>query len=112
MKVYLNLKKGLAILSGKLKLKIKNKNFFYKNFLIPKQNRKRIKNLIFDISLQLNNRSIKVNNIFFEDNNKIKNFDLVDQIIENNKDTNYDYLNPILFRKFIKEVIIAYSQVG
>ena len=104
--------KGLAILSGKLKLKIKNKNFFYKNFLIPKQNRKRIKNLIFDISLQLNNRSIKVNNIFFEDNNKIKNFDLVDQIIENNKDTNYDYLNPILFRKFIKEVIIAYSQVG
>ena len=50
--------------------------------------------------------------IFFEDNNKIRNFDSIDQIIENNKSIKYDYLNSILFRKFIKEIIIAYSQVG
>ena len=104
--------KGLATLSGKLKLKIKDQDFFYKNFLIPKSNRIKIKNLIFDVSLQLNNRSLKINNIFFEDNNKIRNFDSIDKIIENNKSIKYDYLNSILFRKFIKEIIIAYSQVG
>ena len=104
--------KGLTILSAKLKLKIKDKDFFYKNFLIPKKNRKEIKNLIFDISLQLNNRLIIVNNVLFEDNNKIKNFDPIDQITENNKQIKYDYFNPILFKKFIKEIIIAYSQVG
>ena len=103
---------GLTILSAKLKLKIKDKDFFYKNFLIPKKNRKEIKNLIFDISLQLNNRLIIVNNVLFEDSNKIQNFDPIDQITENNKQIKYDYLNPILFKKFIKEIIIAYSQVG
>ena len=45
-------------------------------------------------------------------NNKVKNFDSIDQIIENNKQIKYDYFNSILFRKFIKEIIIAYSQVG
>ena len=103
---------GLTILSGKLKLKIKDQDFFYKNFLIPKSNRIKIKNLIFDVSLQLNNRSLKINNVFFEDNNKIRNFDSIDQIIENNKLIKYDYLNSILFRKFIKEIIVAYSYVG
>ncbi len=106
-------KDGLAILSGKLKLKIKDQNFFYKNFLIPKKNRKEIKNLIFDISFQLDNRSININNLLFEDDkNIVKNFDSVDQIIEKNKQIKYDYFNSILFRKFIKEIIIAYSQAG
>ena len=106
-------KEGLAILSAKLKLKIKDKNFFYKNFLIPKKNRKEIKNLIFDISFQLDNNSININRVLFEDNkNKVKNFDPIDQIIENNKQIKYDYLNSILFRKFIKEIIINYSQAG
>ena len=106
-------KEGLAILSGKLKLKIKDKNFFYKNFLIPKKNRKEIKNLIFDISFDLDNGLININSILFEDHKKtVKNFDSVDQIIENNKQIKYDYFNSILFRKFIKEIIIAYSQVG
>ena len=49
----------------------------------------------------------------FEDNkNKIKNFDSIDEVIETNKRYKYDYLNPILFRKFIKEIIINYSQAG
>ena len=48
----------------------------------------------------------------FDDNNKVKNFDLIDQIVENNKQIKYDYFNSILFRKFIKEIIIVYSQVG
>jgi len=104
--------KGFVILSGKLKLKINDKDFFYKHFLIPKKNRKKIKNLIFDVSLQLNDRSLMVNNIYFEDNNEIRNFDSIDQIIENNKTIKYDYLNSILFRKFVKEIIIAYSQEG
>ena len=103
---------GVAILSAKLKLKIKEQDLFHKNFLIPKKNRKEIKNLIFDISFQLDDGLIIVNGVFFEDNNKIKNFDLIDQIVENNKQIKYDYYNSILFRKFIKEIIIAYSQVG
>ena len=104
---------GAAIFSAKLKLKIKEQNFFYKNFLIPKQNRKEIKNLIFDISFRLDDKFIIINSILFEDdNNKVKNFDSIDQIIENNKQIKYDYFNSILFRKFIKEIIIAYSQVG
>ncbi len=104
--------KGFVILSGKLKLKINDQDFFYKHFLIPKKNRKEIKNLIFDVSLQLNDRSLMVNNIYFENNNKIRNFDSIDQIIENNRAIKYDYLNSILFRKFVKEIIIAYSQEG
>ena len=105
--------KGTAILSAKLKLKIKEQDFFYKTFLIPKQNRKEIKNLIFDISFQLDNRLLTINSILFEDkNNKVKNFDSIDQIIENNKQIKYDYFNSILFRKFIKEVIVNYSQAG
>ena len=103
---------GFAILSAKLKLKIKEQDLFHKNFLIPKKNRKEIKNLIFDISFQLDDGLIIVNGVFFEDNNKIKNFDAIDQIVENNKQIKYDYYNSILFRKFIKEIIIAYSQVG
>ena len=105
---------GYAILSAKLKLKIKNKDFFYKTFLIPKKNRKEINNLIFDIDFKLNDYSVIIKNIFFENknNNEAKNFDSVDQVIVNNKESSYDYFNPILFRKFIKEVIIAYSEVG
>ena len=104
---------GAAILSAKLKLKIKEQDFFYKTFLIPKKNRKEIKNLIFDISFQLDNRLITINSVLFEDNdNKVKNFDSIDQIIENNKQIKYDYFNSILFRKFIKEVIVNYSQAG
>ena len=103
---------GAAILSAKLKLKIKEQDFFYKTFLIPKQNRKEIKNLIFDISFQLDTGLIIINAVLFEDNNKVKNFDLIDQIVENNIKIKYDYFNSILFRKFIKEIIIAYSQVG
>ena len=103
---------GLTILSAKLKLKIKDKDFFYKNFLIPKKNRKEIKNLIFDISFQLDTGLIIINAVFFDDNNKVKNFDSIDQIIETNKQIKYDYFNTILFRKFIKEIIITYSQVG
>ena len=81
--------------------------------MIPKQNRKEIKNLIFDISFQLDNRLITINSVLFEDNNnKVKNFDSIDQIIENNKQVKYNYFNPILFRKFIKEIIINYSQAG
>ena len=104
--------KGTAILSAKLKLKIKEQDFFYKTFLIPKQNRKEIKNLIFDISFQLDTGLIIINAVSFDDNNKVKNFDLIDQIVENNRQIKYDYFNSILFRKFIKEIIIAYSQVG
>jgi len=105
--------KGAAILSAKLKLKIKNQDFFYKAFLIPKQNRKEIKNIIFDISFQLDNNSVNIHGVMFEDNNnRVKNFDSIDEIIENNKRYKYDYFNPILFRKFIKEIIINYSQVG
>ena len=43
---------------------------------------------------------------------QIKNFDSIDQIIETNKQIKYDYFNSILFRKFIKEVIVNYSQAG
>ena len=105
---------GQPILSAKLKLKIKNKIFFYSNFLIPKKNRKEINDLIFDIDFKLNDYSIIIKNIFFQDKNskKAKNFDAVDQIILDNKQNGYNYFNSILFRKFIKEIIIAYSQVG
>tara|TARA_B100001245_G_C22831517_1_gene399967 strand:- start:76 stop:1140 length:1065 start_codon:yes stop_codon:yes gene_type:complete len=104
---------GLATLSSKIRIKIKDKDIFHKSFLIPKKARKKIKNLIFDISFQLDNRSININKILFEDeNSKIKNFDTIDQIIENNNQVKYDYFNPILFRKFIKEIIIIYSQEG
>ena len=104
---------GLARLSSKIKVKIKDKDLFYKNFLIPKNARKKIKNLIFDISFQLDNRLINVNKILFEDENgQIKNFDTIDQIIENNNQVKYDYFNTILFRNFIKEIIIVYSQEG
>ena len=105
-------KDGLSILSSKIKVKIKDKESFHKIFLIPKQYRKELKNLIFDISFQLGNRSIDINNVLFEDNNDVKNFDSIDQIIENNKQVKYNYFNPILFRKFIKEIIIAYSYAG
>ena len=104
---------GLARLSSKIRVKIKDKDLFYKSFLIPKKARKKIKNLIFDISFQLDNRSININKILFEDeNSQIKNFDTIDQIIENNNQVKYDYFNSILFRKFIKEIIIIYSQEG
>ena len=105
--------KGAAILSAKLKLKIKNQDFFNKIFLIPKKNRKKIKNIIFDTSFKLYDNSISIDGVSFEDNkNKIKNFDSIDEVIEANKRYKYDYLNPILFRKFIKEIIISYSQAG
>ena len=105
--------KGVAILSAKLKFKIKNQDFFNKIFLIPKKNRKKIKNIIFDTSFQLEDNSINIDGVSFEENkNKIKNFDSIDEIIETNKRYKYDYLNPILFRKFIKEIIINYSHAG
>ena len=104
---------GFATLSAKLKLKIKNKDLFYKSFYIPKKNRKIIGNLIFDINFKLNDRIIIIKSILFEDkNNKIKNFDTVDQIILANDKIQYDYFNPILFRNFIKKIIIAYSEEG
>ena len=69
---------------------------------------------VFDVDFKLNDYSIIIKNIFFqeENSNKVKNFDVVDQIILNNKQNGYDYFNPILFRKFIKEIIVAYSHVG
>jgi len=104
---------GFAILSAKLKLIIKDKDLFYKKFYIPKKNRKNIENLIFDINFKLNDRIIIIKSILFENkNNKIKNFDTIDQIILANDKIKYDYFNPILFRNFIKKIIIAYSEEG
>ena len=81
--------------------------------MIPKKNRKKIKDVTFDIDFHLSNLGVVINNILFEDkNNSVKNFDTVDQIVENNKQTKYNYFNPILFKNFIKKVFIAYSQVG
>ena len=86
---------------------------FYRSFLIPKKNRKKIKDVTFDIDFHLSNLGVVINNILFEDkNNSVKNFDTVDQIVENNKQTKYNYFNPILLKNFIKKVFIAYSQVG
>jgi len=109
----LKIKNTGSYISAKLKLKIKDKKLFYRSFLIPKKNRKKIKDVTFDIDFHLSNLGVVINNILFEDkNNSVKNFDTVDQIVENNKQTKYNYFNPILLKNFIKKVFIAYSQVG
>ena len=106
-------KEQKILLNAKLKLNINNLNHFYKILLIPKKNRKKLKNIVFDITFDLTNGNIQINRvIFFSNNGKKINSQKIDQIVEDNIYNKYHYSNWILFKNFAKKIIIAYSKEG
>ena len=106
-------KEQKILLNAKLKLNINNLNHFYKILLIPKKNRKELKNIIFDITFDLTNGNIQINRvIFFINNDKKINSQKIDQVVEDNIYNKYHYSNWILFKNFAKKIIIAYSKEG
>ena len=106
-------KEQKILLNAKLKLNINNLNHFYKILLIPKKNRKELKDIVFDITFDLTNGNIQINRvIFFSNNDKKINSQKIDQIVEDNIFNQYKYSNWILFKNFAKKIIIAYSKEG
>ncbi len=95
------------------KLNIKDLNFFYKYFLIPKKNRIELKSI--DISFQINpkNGIIKINKIRLYDNiNKAIKPKLSDDLLREYDDEEFSYLNPIQFKNFLKNFFVNYLLEG
>jgi len=104
---------GKILFNSKIKFNIKDLNSFYKIFLIPKNKRKKISKIDFDISYDVVNGNTKISRIFFYGvrNEKI-NSELVEKVVENNMTDNYNYSNFILFKNFFKKVLAAYYEEG
>jgi len=100
-------------LEVKVNLDIKNKDAFYKKFLISKKKRKDFKKFEVIFEFDTLNKNFRVNKVNFYDlNNKRIFSEKIDDLVENYSDRRFDYLNSISFRNYLKEVFEVYYEFG
>ena len=100
-------------LEAKVSLDIKNKDAFYKKFLISKKKRKDFKKFEMIFEFDTLNKNFRVNKVNFYDlNNKRIFSEKIDDLVENYADRRFDYLNSISFRNYLKEVFEVYYEFG
>ena len=100
-------------LEAKVSLDIKNKDAFYKKFLISKKKRKDFKKFEVVFEFDTLNKNFRVNKVNFYDlNNKRIFSEKIDDLVENYADRRFDYLNSISFRNYLKEVFEVYYEFG
>ena len=101
------------LFEGRSQLNIKNLNYFYKLFLIPKQKRFDINSIDFLFQINPKNGIIKVKKIIFYDkNNKRIDSKLSENFLNEYSDDEFSYLNPIKFKNFLKKLLINYADEG
>mgnify|MGYP001170574818 CR=1 FL=1 len=119
-KLYLNETKFVnenekIFLIGSLKLDIYNINQFYRIFPVKKSKKLKrdFKKIIFNFSFNLSESQFSIDKISFIDkNNKISQSQDADNIIENNYKIKFSLSNSILFKNFMKKVLVAYLDEG
>ena len=102
-------------LLGSLELDIYDINQFYRTFPIKKSKKlkREIKKIKFNFSFNLSNSQFLIDKIsFIGKNNKVNQSQDVDNIVEDNYKTNFSLSNSILFKNFMKKVLIAYLDEG
>ena len=100
-------------LEAKAILDINELDNFYKKFLIPKNKRKDFKKLEISFEFDTINTNFKINKInFYNLKNKIINSEKIDDLVDNNLDKRFEYLNSISFKNFLKEIIHTYFELG
>ena len=102
-------------LLGSLELDINDINQFYRTFPIKKSKKlkREFKKIKFDFSFNLSNSQFLIDKIsFIGKNNKVNQSQDVDNIVEDNYKTNFSLSNSILFKNFMKKVLIAYLDDG
>ena len=101
------------LFEGNSKLNIKDLNYFYKLFLIPKQKRFEFNSIDFLFRINPKNGIIKIKKIIFYDkNNKIINLKLSENFLNEYSDDEFSYLNPIKFKNFLKKLLLNYADEG
>ncbi len=100
-------------LEAKAILDIKELDNFYKKLLIPKNKRKDLKKLEISFEFDTVNTNFKINKInFYNLKNKIINSEKIDDLVDNNIDKRFEYLNSISFKNFLKEAVQTYLELG
>ena len=101
------------IFEGNSKLNIKNLNYFYKIFLLPKKNRIKLGSIDFFFQVNPKTGNIKIKNIILY-NNEGNRLDtkLSNDLLSGQLDEEFSYLNPIKFKNFLKDFLIDYSDEG
>ena len=102
-------------LLGSLELDIYDINQFYRIFPIKKSKKlkKEFKKIKFNFSFNLSNSQFLIDKIsFIGKNNKVTHSQNVDNVVEDNYKTSFSLSNSILFKNFMKKVLIAYLDEG
>ena len=91
---------------GELVFKIDNQKEFYRVFQVPKKNRKTLKNIIFNIELNLFNDTINIKN-FLVNNEESSNKEAKNKLLdEYNSSTENKFKNWIDLKKFINKIFL------
>ena len=100
-------------LEAKAILDINEVDNFYKKLLIPKNKRKNFKKLEISFEFDTINTNFKVNKVNFYNLKNVKiNSERIDDLVDNNIDRRFEYLNSIGFKNFLKEIIDTYFELG
>ena len=102
-------------LLGSFELDIYDINQFYRTFPIKKSKKlkREFKKIKFNFSFNLSNSKFSIDKIsFIGNNNKVIQSQDVDNIVENNYKINFSLSNSILFKNYMKKVLIAYLDEG
>ena len=98
---------GELIFRGNFNLSIKDKNQFYKIFQTSKKLRKPIKNIFFDIEMNLFNDEIKINNININNLKTNTNEEII-KIIDNFNSNERKLNKWIHIKKLTNDVLANY----
>ena len=102
-------------LLGSFELDIYDINQFYRTFPVKKslKLKRKFKKIKFNFVFNLSNSKFSIDKISFigKDNKVIQSQD-VDNIVEDNYKTNFSLSNSILFKNYMKKVLIAYLDEG
>ena len=102
-------------LIGSLELDIYDVNQFYRIFPVKKSKKlkREFKKIKYNFSFNLSNSQFSIDKIsFIGKNNKVTQSQDADNIVEDNFKTKFSLSNSILFKNFMKKVLIAYLDEG
>ena len=111
---FVNEKQKIFLL-GSLELDIYNFNQFFRIFPIKKSKKEKrdFKKIKFNFSFNLSNSQFSIDKIsFLNKKNKVVQSENVDNVVEDNYKTYFSLSNSILFKNFMKKILIAYLDEG
>jgi len=96
------------IFKGSFNFNIINQNKFYTNFQIPKKNRKLLKNIFFDLSIDTFNDKLNIDNFGINSKKSILNDATKSIINQYNNNKNNKIQNWINLKNFTREIFNSY----